>query len=218
MAKSISEEELQLRKRARRRLIGAIALAMVAAVVLPMVLDSEPKPLNQNVNITIPSPDSGAFSSKVVPVTPPPANSAKDISPARTPSAAPPVESSTATGAADSKAPSVAKGAEAGAPAAAPKAAPAEKAPGTPSKAQSAAKPETGAFIIQVSALSDASKAKQMHASIAAAGVKSYTQVVKTAKGDVTRVRAGPFSSRAEAERARDKLKAIGLSGNIAPK
>jgi len=36
MAKSISEEELQLRKRARRRLVGAIALVTIVAVFLPM--------------------------------------------------------------------------------------------------------------------------------------------------------------------------------------
>ena len=37
MAKSISDEEIQLRKRARRRLVGAIALVTVIAVFLPMV-------------------------------------------------------------------------------------------------------------------------------------------------------------------------------------
>src|ERR1700716_3564681 len=70
MAKSISEEELQLRKRARRRLVGAIALVTVIAVFLPMVLDHEPKPVSQDVSIKIPSPDSSAFTSKIVPVAP----------------------------------------------------------------------------------------------------------------------------------------------------
>ena len=45
MARPISDEELQLKKRARRRLIGAIVLVTAVAVVLPMVLDSEPKPV-----------------------------------------------------------------------------------------------------------------------------------------------------------------------------
>src|SRR5215212_6473965 len=70
MAKSISDEELQLRKRARRRLVGAIALVTVVAVFLPMVLDHEPKPVSQDVSIKIPSPDAGVFTSKIVPVPP----------------------------------------------------------------------------------------------------------------------------------------------------
>jgi DedD protein len=45
------------KKRARRRLIGAIALVMAAVVVLPMVLDSEPKPLADDIAIQIPSKD-----------------------------------------------------------------------------------------------------------------------------------------------------------------
>jgi DedD protein len=62
MAKAISDEQLQLRKRARRRLIGAIALVSVTAVVLPMFLDSEPRPLSQDVNIQIPAPgNAGVF-------------------------------------------------------------------------------------------------------------------------------------------------------------
>src|SRR6187549_3688981 len=64
MARPISDEELQLKKRARRRLVGAIVLVTAVAVVLPMVLDSEPKPVGQNVDIQIPSPDSGDFKPK----------------------------------------------------------------------------------------------------------------------------------------------------------
>src|SRR5687767_5231921 len=61
MARPISDEELQLKKRARRRLVGAIVLVTAVAVVLPMVLDSEPRPVGQNVDIQIPSPDAGEF-------------------------------------------------------------------------------------------------------------------------------------------------------------
>jgi DedD protein len=57
-----------------------------------------------------------------------------------------------------------------------------------------------------------------MQEQIAAAGVKSYTEVVPTVKGNVTRVRAGPFASRDEAEKMRDRLKGMGLAGNIIPK
>jgi len=48
------------KKRARRRLVGAIALALAAAVGLPMLLDSSPKPLAGDIAIQIPSKDKAA--------------------------------------------------------------------------------------------------------------------------------------------------------------
>ncbi|MRW89352.1 sporulation protein [Duganella sp. FT80W] len=45
------------KKRARRRLVGAIMLALLVAVGLPMLLDSEPKPLSSDIDIKIPSKD-----------------------------------------------------------------------------------------------------------------------------------------------------------------
>src|SRR3954468_24004515 len=89
MAKSISDEELQLRKRARRRLVGAIALVTIIAVFLPMVLDHEPKPVSQDVSIKIPSPDAGVFTSKIVPAVPaqkwPPPAKSEAAAPAEAP-------------------------------------------------------------------------------------------------------------------------------------
>jgi DedD protein len=48
------------KKRARRRLIGAIALVLAAIIGLPMILDSEPKPLADDIAIQIPSRDKPA--------------------------------------------------------------------------------------------------------------------------------------------------------------
>ncbi len=45
------------KKRARRRLIGATALVLAAVIGLPMVFDSEPKPLSDDIEIQIPSRD-----------------------------------------------------------------------------------------------------------------------------------------------------------------
>ena len=45
------------KKRARRRLIGAVALVLAAVIGLPMVLDSEPKPNADDISIQIPSKD-----------------------------------------------------------------------------------------------------------------------------------------------------------------
>lgn len=52
-----SDPILPEKKRARRRLVGAIALALAAAVGLPMLLDSEPKPLGTDIAINIPAKD-----------------------------------------------------------------------------------------------------------------------------------------------------------------
>lgn len=61
-----SDAQLQLKKRARRRLVGAIAFAGLAAVVLPMVMDEEPKQQVQDVQIVIPGQDQTPFSPKVL--------------------------------------------------------------------------------------------------------------------------------------------------------
>jgi DedD protein len=72
MAKAVTEEQVQLRRRARRRLVGAIALVTVIAVVLPWVLDNEPPPTGSDVSVQIPSPNAGEFTSRVAPPEAPP--------------------------------------------------------------------------------------------------------------------------------------------------
>jgi DedD protein len=57
---SADDPVLPEKKRARRRLVGAIALALAAAVGLPMLLDSEPKPLAGDIAIQIPPKDKAA--------------------------------------------------------------------------------------------------------------------------------------------------------------
>ena len=44
-----------LRARARHRLIGAAALLLAVAIVVPMVLDPNPRPVAENIPIDIPS-------------------------------------------------------------------------------------------------------------------------------------------------------------------
>ncbi|WP_317202842.1 SPOR domain-containing protein [Janthinobacterium sp.] len=59
-AKEAADPVLPEKKRARRRLMGAIALALGVAVGLPMLLDSEPKPLASDIAFQIPSKDKPA--------------------------------------------------------------------------------------------------------------------------------------------------------------
>jgi DedD protein len=48
---------LPQKKRARRRLVGALAVCVAAAIVLPLVLDSEPRQVRPDVQVQIPSRD-----------------------------------------------------------------------------------------------------------------------------------------------------------------
>lgn len=203
MARSISDEELQLRKRARRRLIGAIVLVTAVAVVLPMVLDTEPKPVDQDISIKIPSPDSGAFKSKVIPSSP-----TGPVIPETPQTTAKTAPDAAATG--ELPAPSKKQ--------AAPNATkPSPEARRSKDANPPAAKSGKEQFVVQVVALADVEKALRVKRKISGAGVKAYTEVVKTAKGDVTRVRAGPFATREAAEKARERLKGIGFDGRVIP-
>jgi len=226
MARTISDEELQLKRRARRRLIGAIVLVMAIVVVLPMVLDSEPRQTTaQEVSVQIPTPDSGSFTSKVVPLAPAPAPRPESKTEQGKPAAAPPVNEPKKVAAAPEPPPAKealkepSKPVKKAAAVESVKAVPAKETAKSPVKsAKTAPKSKDGKFVVQVIALADAAKAKQMQQQITAAGIKSYTEVVKTAKGDVTRVRAGPFASRGAADKARDQLKALGMNGNVTTK
>ena len=216
MAKPVTEEELQLKKRARRRLVGAVALVAVVAAVLPMVLDSEPKPTSRDINIRIPSPDvqlpakapvKGAAKAEVAsPARIEPAPSEKQEAPVM-PAESKPVEK------AAEKAPE--KAAEKKAPEKKAAETAAEKTPEKAPEKSSAAK-SAGKFYIQVAAVADVEKAKQVRDQIQGAGVRAYTEEVAAANGRVTRVRAGPFATREEAEQARAQLSLAGLEGKIA--
>ena len=211
MARAISDEEFQLQRRARRRLIGAIVLVTAMVVVLPMVLDTEPKPVTRDITVRIPSPDSGTFTSKVLPAPKDAKLASKAV---EGKAAAKPIEERKSVAASsDPASPESVKEAPRATAKETPK--PAKAAPAKPAKAPKPAAAPEGQFVVQVIALADAEKAKQMQAKITAAGIKAYTEIVKTAKGDVTRVRAGPFVTREAAETARAQLKAIGMSGNV---
>jgi DedD protein len=70
------------KKRARRRLIGAVALVLGAVVLLPMVFDSEPKNASDDLSVEIPSQNS-SFN----PALPVPASSSAAGSSATAPTA-----------------------------------------------------------------------------------------------------------------------------------
>ncbi len=57
---SADDPQLPQKKRARRRLVGSITLVVAAIIVLPMIFESEPKPVSPNLQIDIPSRDKPA--------------------------------------------------------------------------------------------------------------------------------------------------------------
>ena len=59
-----TDVQLQLKKRARRRLVGAVAFVSVVAIVLPMVMDHQPRQPVQDVEIRIPGQDEKPFAPK----------------------------------------------------------------------------------------------------------------------------------------------------------
>jgi DedD protein len=188
MAKAISDEELQLKKRARRRLVGAIALVLLVVVFLPMFLDSEPKPLNQDIAIIIPplpGPDSSSRPATAAPAGPAP--SAPVVPPAKTetvPLRPAPV------------------------PVALPKAETPKPEPG-PAPVQPAKTSED--FVVQLGAFSNAANARALQRKLQENKFKAYTEVIKNPGGERTRVRVGPYDSREAAEKARQRMRSLKL-------
>ena len=87
---------------------------------------------------------------------------------------------------------------------------------GTPSADKpAAANAKGGRFIVQVGAFADDSAVREARQKAERAGVKTYTQTVETSAGKRTRVRAGPFSSREDADKAAGALKKAGLGGSV---
>jgi len=210
MAKeTISDDELQLKKRARRRLVGAVALVLLIVVFLPMILDSEPKPLNQDIAITIP-PIPKPESAPQLP-TPVPAAPAAPPHVAGMPEAAPAVSSEPAP---VTEAKPEPPKSEVPAPETKPEprlvAKPAQKHEPKPVSTSHAAAADES-FVVQLGAFSNAANAKTLQKKLQDNKFKAYTELVKNAGGDRTRVRVGPYASREAAEKARERLKSMKL-------
>lgn len=222
-----------MRRRARHRLIGAAVLVLVGVVGFPLLFDTQPRPIAVDIPIEIPDRN------KVKPLAAPapqPTAAASAAKPAAAPVAA--------ASAAPAPAPVVeAKPEPAPAPAPEPepkvaKAEPKPEAKPEPKpEPKPAAKPATGddgakakallegksvdtaaaegRFVVQVGAFSDAGKARETRQKVEKAGMKTYTQVAETSEGKRIRVRVGPFASRAEADKAAQKIKGLDLPAAI---
>lgn len=238
-------DALQLKKQARRRLIGAIALALFGVIVLPMVMDSQPRPVAPEIQVHIPSQDGPGFTGKIVPgsavkPTPmPPAlpaavtTTAPKSDTASTPQTAPEASASVTTAkvaeakksvdATPSKVPSplVAKPKQSVA-----------KTPEPAKKSTETASTETKAndepralaaltgteslsapWFVQLGAYKDAGNVKILLAKVKEMKIAASTEKIESSAGPRIRVRAGPFATRAEAEKAQTRILTIKVHG-----
>lgn len=187
MADSAPTEQNELRRKGRRRLIGAIAIVLLAVVFVPMVLDPEPRQERKEPLLAIPPRDSVA----PLPAPAPSPDAAKAAGTGKAQEAPRP--------AGTSRVPAPVKAAEATKPATAPKPA--------------AESPKLEGFAVQVGAFRDEEKLRQARERLTSAKIAHFTE--RLASGELTRLRAGPYPTREAAEQARAAVIAAGLEGQV---
>ena len=203
-----------LKRRGRRRLVGAIALVLAAIIVLPMVFDSEPKGSAPPVSVRIPGEEDTGFTPKITPKSPPlPEQKAPEKTVAKGIEKAPEKPAEAPPAQVEKPAPrmeiAVTKGSDK--PAAA-------KAEDETKRAEAALAGATSGeqFVVPAGAYVDPAGVVEK---LKDAKIPYYTEPIATKGGTVTRVRAGPFASRDAAEKVQQQLKGLGLKpGNVATK
>ena len=104
--------------------------------------------------------------------------------------------------------------------------APAPKPAATPARPAEVPKPAAPTpaatadvgFAVQVGAFGNAAEAAKLRDRLRGLGIAAFTDTVATDKGRLTRVKAGPVSSRADADRLKAQVKAkAGLDGIVRP-
>ena len=192
------------RTRARRRLIGATVLLAVGVIGFPMLFETQPRPIPVDIAIQIPNKESVPALSLPSPRTGaaanPPAEPAPDAPAVATTRLPTPLPTSLPTLPPTLPAP----------------AATAEPAPAKALGAPPAAASDAGVrVVVQIGAFADADKLREVRGKVERLGLKTYTQVIDSDGARRTRVRVGPFATRAEAEQAVARIKAGGLTSVI---
>lgn len=230
-----NELELVLKKRARRRLVGAIALVLLMVIILPKILQDRAAMAPQDaIKITMPDAGAGqqveAFSASVAPVKPNVNNGQTPEVHSSTTSESGKAEASIDSGAVieaeaegkndaenkkdESKKPVAKVEKKAEVKTADVKA---NEIKVSESKAtETKAPPKNGnSFTVQVGVYSDAANVKQLQDKLKLAGYTSHTEKISTPKGEKIRLKAGSFASRQDAAYALIKLQEAGLPGMV---
>lgn len=201
-----NNEELSLKKRARRRLVGAIALVMLMIIVLPMILQDRASLAPQDaIKITMPEVRDNVINTDkqvlVAPtdefIAPEPPIVADEPSVPDLVSDGPTVSDKAGSKKSEVENEKVVKLAE-------PK----------PEETKTQQKNNVS-FAIQVGVYSDAANVKQLQAKLKDTGFTSQTEKISTAKGEKIRLKVGSYHTRQEAADALVKLQASGISGMV---
>lgn len=196
-----NEQELILKKRARRRLVGAVALVLLMIIILPRILQDRANLAPQEaIKITMPEQQTDTYSSSVVPMVPE-GDSAPEV--AVNPQVAE-VANEASEAKIETEKPVVKVEKQVVAKVVEPKV--------TSANDQSKT---TDSFTVQVGVYSDIANVKQLQEKLKQAGYTSRTEKVSTPNGEKIRLRAGKFPSRQEAANALTKIQAAGLSGMV---
>ena len=215
-----NEQELILKKRARRRLVGAVALVLLMIIILPQVLQDRALLAQQEpIKITMPvdtNPVNQQLVSQETAVVEP-HNSVEYVADDKVAEFKGPVTEPVAIKKTENIPVKDVDNKDQLNTALAPQA---EKkiAVKTPEaskvETQAAIKPQES-FTVQVGVYSDVDNVKRLQEQLKQAGFSTRTEKVKTPKGDSLRLKAGNFNSREDAVAALAKIKVIGLSGIV---
>jgi DedD protein len=191
MARIKNEQDLLLRKRARRRVVGSVVLVIMAIIFLPMILEHVPEQEGKEVEIIIHSENLLGKPSEIISQN----KSVEDT-----------VSVSVKSNAGSNTSQEIIIELE--------QLTEKEKAENNRKDKKSIITIEK--FVVQLGAFSDATKAKNQQRSLESNGIKkAYTEMIKNENIEVTRVRVGPFSTREAAEKEQKKLKELGVNGVV---
>jgi DedD protein len=219
-----------IRKRARHRLMGSVVLVLGAVVGLPLLFDSQPRPVAIDTPIVIPdrnqiSPLSATTGSAKTGAIKEGLAQDQVIAAGQTGAAKSAVTNSAGLDPHEEVVPKDNK-AEAKAEAKAdPKSEPkSENKPDAKEAAKAKAlldgkeAPNSGdavRSVVQVGAYADLAKAKEARAKLESAGFKTYTQEIDTKDGKRIRVRVGPFATKEEADKTAEKIRKLNLQTSV---
>ncbi len=193
-----------VRVRARRRLIGAAALLLTVAIVVPMVLDPEPRPVSDSIAIDIPS-EKTPFTPRLtlppvpapenVPVAPPP-----EVSPVAEKVEEIPAKAADGKKVEEQRARALLEGKSS-----------AKATRASPTNIND----RPARFALQAAAPASEIAARDLAERLKKSGLSPYTEKVETKQGARYRVRLGPYFSRDEADAVRARLKAQGIIADL---
>ena len=203
-----------LRKQARHRLIGATVLVLIAVVGFPIVFDTKPRDIATDIRIDMPERD--AVKPNQPPQAPVPDKAALNQPPVSesVSNTEQVVEQDSKKSSKDGSSTTEVNPAIENKSVSSSKPVRADSGSSAPVETAAAAKPAANEkaaerFIVQFGAYADETKVKDVRLKLEKAGVKTYTHVAQTSEGKRTRVRAGPFATREEAQKVINKTKSL---------